>query len=189
METISTESNPYDLYYLPWRKEVWVNTWANSTFNVISTEGSLEKTHKAIKTNVKPVEFTRQFLWHSQLTAFSQCCFSSNREPNQNQSKRVISRVCGYTFLLRPSPRSKWRRRNPWTRLSENFKTPGVFCRVKHIQMFLFRLNNDFRLTESKHRCQSLERTSKDAMSWIVCHGTTQGFLRSPFLMRECPGV
>lgn len=54
VETISTGSYPYDLYYLPWLKEVWIHTWTNSTFDVISTAGSLEKTHKAIKAHVKP---------------------------------------------------------------------------------------------------------------------------------------
>jgi len=54
VETIPTEAYPYDLYYLPWLKEVWVNTWTNSTFDVINTEGKLEKTHKAIKAHVEP---------------------------------------------------------------------------------------------------------------------------------------
>ena len=54
IETIPTEGNPYDLYYLHWLKEVWVNTWTNSTFDVINTEGKLERTHRAIKAHVKP---------------------------------------------------------------------------------------------------------------------------------------
>ena len=54
IETIPTEGNPYDLYYLHWLKEVWVNTWTSSTFDVINTEGTLERTHKAIKAHVKP---------------------------------------------------------------------------------------------------------------------------------------
>jgi len=54
IETIPTEGYPYDLYYLYWLKEVWVNTWTNSTFDVIKTAGKLERTHKAIKAHVKP---------------------------------------------------------------------------------------------------------------------------------------
>ena len=54
IETIPTEAYPYDLYYLPWLEEVWVNAWTNSTFDVINTAGKLEKTHKAIKAHVEP---------------------------------------------------------------------------------------------------------------------------------------
>ena len=54
IETIPTGAYPYDLYYLPWLKEVWVNTWNNSTFDVINTAGELERTHKAIRAHVKP---------------------------------------------------------------------------------------------------------------------------------------
>ena len=53
-ETIPTESFPYDLYYLPWRDEVWVHTWGNATFDVINTKGRLERTHRAIKAHVQP---------------------------------------------------------------------------------------------------------------------------------------
>ncbi|KAL9980781.1 hypothetical protein ACROYT_G009419 [Oculina patagonica] len=53
-ETIATEGYPVDLYYLPWLEEVWVHTWTNSTFDVISTAGDLKKTHKAIKAHVQP---------------------------------------------------------------------------------------------------------------------------------------
>ena len=54
VETIPTGAYPYDLYYLPWLNEVWVNTWTNSTFDVVDTAGKLERTHKAIKAHVKP---------------------------------------------------------------------------------------------------------------------------------------
>ncbi|CAH3191021.1 unnamed protein product, partial [Porites evermanni] len=54
VETIQTGGYPYDLYYLHWLKEVWVHTWTNSTFDVINTDGSLRKTHKAIKAHVEP---------------------------------------------------------------------------------------------------------------------------------------
>ena len=54
VETILTEGYPYDLYYLHWLKEVWVHSWTNSTFDVINTDGSLKKTHKAIKAHVQP---------------------------------------------------------------------------------------------------------------------------------------
>lgn len=53
-ETIATGGYPYDLYYLPWLEEVWVHTWSNSAFDVISTAGSLRKTHTAIKAHVQP---------------------------------------------------------------------------------------------------------------------------------------
>ena len=53
-ERIATGGYPYDLYYLPWLEEVWVHSWASSTFDVISTAGSLEKTHTAIKAHVQP---------------------------------------------------------------------------------------------------------------------------------------
>ena len=57
VETILTEGYPYDLYYLHWLKEVWVHSWTNSTFDVINTDGSLKKTHKAIKAHVQPGQY------------------------------------------------------------------------------------------------------------------------------------
>lgn len=53
-ETIATEKYPYDVYYLSWKEEIWVHTWGNATFDVISTKGKLERTHNAIKAHVKP---------------------------------------------------------------------------------------------------------------------------------------
>ena len=57
METIPTEGYPYDLYYLHWLREVWVHSWTDSTFDVINTNGSLQKTHKAIKAHVQPGQY------------------------------------------------------------------------------------------------------------------------------------
>ena len=57
VETIPTEGFPYDLYYLQWLKEVWVHSWTNSTFDIINTDGSLKKTHKAIKAHVQPGQY------------------------------------------------------------------------------------------------------------------------------------
>ena len=54
VETLATEEQPYDLYYLPWLEEVWVHAWSKSTFDVIDVSGSLEKTHKAIKAHITP---------------------------------------------------------------------------------------------------------------------------------------
>ena len=56
-ETIKTGGYPYDLYYLPWLEEVWVHAWTSSTFDVISTAGSLRKTHTAIKAHVQPGKY------------------------------------------------------------------------------------------------------------------------------------
>ena len=57
VETILTEGYPYDLYYLHWLKEVWVHAWTNSTFDVINTDGSLKKTHKAIRAHVQQGQY------------------------------------------------------------------------------------------------------------------------------------
>ena len=54
IETVPTELRPYDLYYLSWLEEVWVQAWSKSTFDVINVAGNLEKTHKAIKAHIKP---------------------------------------------------------------------------------------------------------------------------------------
>ena len=54
VETVATELKPYDLYYLPWLEEVWVQAWSKSTFDVINVAGNLLKTHKAIKAHIKP---------------------------------------------------------------------------------------------------------------------------------------
>ena len=54
VETVATELKPYDLYYLPWLEEVWVQAWSKSTFDVINVAGNLVKTHKAIKAHIKP---------------------------------------------------------------------------------------------------------------------------------------
>ena len=59
-ETIATGGYPYDLYYLRWLEEVWVHTWTNATFDVISTAGSLKRTHKAIKAHVQPGERSKE---------------------------------------------------------------------------------------------------------------------------------
>lgn len=52
-ETIITDPAPYGLYNVPWRKEVWVHSWTNGTFDVINTE-SRTRTHRAVRAHIKP---------------------------------------------------------------------------------------------------------------------------------------
>ena len=68
------------------------------------------------------------------------------------------------------------RRRNRWTRLLKYFTNPGAFYRVKHNEMSLFRLNNGLRLPVNKHGCQSLKRTSENAIL-DTCYKSTFAFL------------
>ncbi|XP_067032288.1 follistatin-related protein 5-like [Acropora muricata] len=65
VETVATELKPYDLYYLPWLEEVWVQAWSKSTFDVINVAGNLVKTHKAIKAHIKP-GWTHGFMFAKQ---------------------------------------------------------------------------------------------------------------------------
>ena len=66
IETIRTDPSPYGFYSLPWRKELWVHSWTNATFDVIKTE-SRDRTHKAIKAHVNPGRYYYQAFWDGKI--------------------------------------------------------------------------------------------------------------------------
>ncbi|XP_046864611.1 follistatin-related protein 5-like, partial [Xenia sp. Carnegie-2017] len=53
IESIKTDPQPHGLYYLPWRKEVWVHSWNLSTFDVIKTD-TRNRSHRAIRAHISP---------------------------------------------------------------------------------------------------------------------------------------
>ena len=55
IESIKTDPQPHGLYYLPWRKEVWVHSWNLSTFDVIKTD-TRNRSHRAIRAHISPGE-------------------------------------------------------------------------------------------------------------------------------------